>query len=82
VNDIQLPEENHPNRAQRAADAASGGGIGILAVWVASLFGAELPPAAAATITTIIIIAAAALGRNGIRGLAVKLWRGANGDSK
>jgi hypothetical protein len=81
VNDVQIPED-HPNRIQRATDAASGGGVGILVVWVASLFGADLPPAAAATLTTFIIIAAAALGRNGIRGLAVKLWRGANGDSK
>lgn len=81
MNDVQPPEDN-PNRAERAADAASGGGIGILVVWIASLFGAELPPAAAATLTTFIIILAAALGRNGIRGIAVKLWRGANGDSK
>jgi hypothetical protein len=74
--------ENHPNRAQRATDAAGGGIIGVLAVWIASLFGYDLPPPAAAGITTIVIIGAAALGKNGIRGLVVKLWRGANGNGK
>jgi hypothetical protein len=72
--------ENNPPATARAFDAASGGGIGILLCWVVSLFGYELPPAAAATLTTFIIIAAAALGKRGIRGLAMQLWRGANGN--
>lgn len=72
--------ENNPPAAARAFDAAGGGGIGIVLVWVVSLFGYDLPPAAAATLTTVIIIFAAALGKRGIRGIAIRIWRGANGN--
>lgn len=72
-----IPEtENSPPAAARAFDAAGGGGVGILVVWIVSLFGYELKPEVAAVLTTVIIVFAAALGRRGIRGLAIAIWRG------
>lgn len=61
-------------------DAAGGGGIAVLLVWGLDLAGVPLTPAAAAVLAGLIATAAAALGRDGIRGLARRLWRGVNGD--
>lgn len=54
----------------------SGGGVGVLIVWLLGLGGVDVPAAAAAGIATALGVVAAAVHQLGIRGIAQLLWRG------
>lgn len=70
------PVKENPNAA---IGFASGGGIGALVIWLASIGGYEVPGPIAAIIAGAISGFALYIGRQGIRGLLHTIWRG-NGD--
>lgn len=62
----------HPN----ATVAAGTGGTAAVLVWLAQLFGLDIPPVAAVVMAGALTTAMLAVGREGLKGLADRLWRG------
>lgn len=65
-----------------AATAAGGGGIGVLVVWLLSMFGVTMQPSLAAVLAAVFSTIAVAVDHRGVRGLIMRLWRGGNGKPK
>ncbi len=62
----------HPN-----ATAAGGtGGVALLAVWLAGHFGINLSAEEGAGLSGALSVIVLAVGRDGVAGLARRLWRG------
>lgn len=59
-----------------AVGFASGGGIGALVIWLASVGGYDVPGPIAAIIAGAISGVVLFMGREGIRGVAHAIWRG------
>lgn len=62
----------HPN-----ATAAGGTvGVSVLLIWIAGLLGVDLSAEVAAALTGLLTVVVLAVGRDGIRGIARRVWRG------
>jgi hypothetical protein len=67
-------------RRQQIAAASCGASAGVLFVWFLDLAGVALTPAAGAVLASMFTTVVISLGRDGVRGLARKFWRGVNGN--
>jgi hypothetical protein len=70
------PVGKHPNAI---VAGTSGGGGGVLVVWLLGLAGVEMTPEIGALIAGALGSAALIVGRKGVRGLARAIWRGSGG---
>jgi hypothetical protein len=64
---------NNPNAT---VALGSGSGLGTLVIWVVGLAGAPVPPEAGAALAGLIAAAFLFVGRRGIKGAIVGVWRG------
>ena len=63
----------HPNASLALG---SGSGVGALTVWLVGLSGTQMPPEVGAVTGGIIAAVFLFVGRRGIKGTIVRLWRG------
>jgi hypothetical protein len=63
---------NHPN----ATVAGGSAGVSVLIVWVAGHFGVDLGAEEAIVLAGLLTVAVLAVGRDGVTGIAHRVWRG------